>query len=128
MADVLKLLWAFFEDYFRSPEQMRAENAVLRHQLNILQRRILKKPHMTGRDRTLFVWLYRLFPKITGAITIIRPETVIGWHRAGFRTWWRWKSRNLGGRPKSTANCAISSGRCAMRIHFGVPRAFMANC
>lgn len=44
--------------------------------------------------------MHRLFPSIVGAITIIRPETVIGWHRAGFRAWWRWKSCNLGGRPK----------------------------
>jgi len=48
----------------------------------------------------LFVWLHRLFPSIAGAITIIRPETVIGWHRAGFRAWWRWKSRSPGGRPQ----------------------------
>jgi transposase InsO family protein len=48
----------------------------------------------------VFVWLYRLFPAIGDAITIVRPETIIRWHRAGFRTWWRWKSRNLGGRPK----------------------------
>ena len=97
---VWKLLWAFVEDCFRSPEQLRAENAALRHQLNILRRKAPKRPRLSGSDRVLFVWLYRLFPRIIDAITIIRPETVIGWHRAGFRAWWRWKSRNLGGRPK----------------------------
>ena len=55
---------------------------------------------LSGSDRLLFVWLYRLFPIIAGAITIVRPETVIRWHRAGFRARWRWKSRNRGGRPK----------------------------
>jgi hypothetical protein len=48
----------------------------------------------------LFVWLYRLFPSIAGAFTIIRLETVIGWHRAGVKAWWRWKSCIRGGRPK----------------------------
>jgi hypothetical protein len=48
----------------------------------------------------LFVWLYWLFPGVADAITIVRPETIIGWHRAGFRAWWRWKSRNRRGRPK----------------------------
>ncbi len=54
---------------------------------------------MSGNDRALFVWLCRLCPRIADAITIVRPETIIAWHRAGFRAWWRWKSRNPGGRP-----------------------------
>jgi hypothetical protein len=66
MVNVLKLLWAFVEDCFRSPEQ-RAENAVLRHQLNLLRRRAPKRPCMTGRDRALFVRLYRQLPSIADA-------------------------------------------------------------
>jgi hypothetical protein len=54
-------------------------------------------------DRLIFVWLYRLFPSALSAITIIRPDTVIRWHRAGFRLYWRWKSRSHGGRPRISA-------------------------
>ena len=100
MADIIKLLIAFIGDCFRSQEQLRAENTALRHQLNVLCRKISKRPQLSGSDKALFVWLYRFFPRILGAIRIIQPETVIGWHRAGFRAWWRWKSRNRGGRPK----------------------------
>ena len=51
-------------------------------------------------DRLVFVWLYRLFPSILNAITVVKPETVIGWHRRGFRAYWRWKSRRRGGGPR----------------------------
>ncbi len=51
-------------------------------------------------DRLVFVWLYRLFPSILNAITVVKPETVIRWHRRGFRAYWPWKSRRRGGRPK----------------------------
>ena len=100
MTGLVRLLWEFVLDCLRSPEQLKAQNAVLRHQLNILRRKTPKRPKLSGSDRMLFVWLYRLFPGVAGAVTIIRPETVIGWHRAGFRAWWRWKSRNRGGRPR----------------------------
>jgi transposase InsO family protein len=100
MMGFVKFLLAFIRDCFRSQEQLKAENTALRHQLNVLQRKGPKRPPLSGSDKALFVWLYRLFPAITGAIRIVQPETVIGWHRAGFRTWWRWKSRNRGGRPK----------------------------
>jgi hypothetical protein len=54
---------------------------------------------LSGGDRALFVWLYRRFPDIGNATAIVRPETIIRWHRMGFRAWWRWKSHNPGGRP-----------------------------
>ena len=100
MVDLVRLLWEFLLDCLRSPEQLRAENVALRHQLNVLRRKAPRRPKLSKSDRALFVWLYRTFPGVAGAITIIRPETVIGWHRAGFRAWWRRKSRNRGGRPK----------------------------
>ena len=96
----VKLRLAFIRDCFRSQEQLKSENTALRHQLNVQQRKGPKRPPLSGSDKALFVWLYRLFLAITGAIRIVQPETVIGWHRAGFRAWWRWKSRNRGGRPK----------------------------
>jgi transposase InsO family protein len=55
---------------------------------------------MTVADRLLFVWLYRLFPSVLNTVMIIQPETVIRWHRMGFRLYWRWRSRSRSGRPK----------------------------
>ena len=59
-----------------------------------------RRPNLTGADRAALVWLYRLCPEVLSAVAIVRPETVVRWHRLGFRAFWRWKSRNLGGRPK----------------------------
>ena len=102
---------------------MRAEIVVLRHQLNILRRKVPKRPRLSGCDRALFVWLYGLFPSIADAITIIRPETVVGWHRAGFRAWWRWKSRNLGGRPQVDRELrALIRRMCEENPLWGAPR------
>ena len=100
MAGLVNLLLGYTWSCFQSHERLKAEIVVLRHQLNILRRKVLKRPKLSGSDQMLLVWLYRLFPGIADAITIVRPETLIRWHRAGFWAWWRWKSRNLGGRPK----------------------------
>src|ERR1700721_1250611 len=85
---------------FKSKLRLEAENAVLRHQLNVLRRRLKSRARLTNNDRWLFVQLYRWFPSILQVLTIIRPETLVRWHRAGFRCYWRWKSRPLGGRPQ----------------------------
>jgi len=79
------------------------ENAALRQQLTILQRKVRGRVRFTNSDRLFFVLLYRWFPSILTTMTIIRPETLVRWHRAGFRRYWRWKSRNLGGRPRCLA-------------------------
>jgi transposase InsO family protein len=85
---------------FKTQARLEAEIVLLRHQLNVLRRRIPSKPKLAVGDRLLFVWLYRLFPSVLNAITIVQPETIIRWHRTGFRLYWRWKSRSRGGRPK----------------------------
>src|ERR1700680_3764532 len=87
-------------DFFKPRQQLEAEILVLRHQLNVLQQRAPRRLHLRWVDRALFVWLYRYFPRILDAITIVRPETVVRWHRMGFAAYWRWKSRPLGGRPR----------------------------
>ena len=66
----------------------------------VLRRQIRGRVRLTKNDRLLFVELYRWFPSILKSITIIRPETLVRWHRAGFRSYWRWKSRSRGGRPQ----------------------------
>jgi len=76
----------------------------LRHQLIVLQRRVSGRVQLTNGDRFFLVMLYRWFPSVLKAITIIRPETLVRWHRAGFRRYWRWKSHSLGGRPQIDAD------------------------
>jgi transposase InsO family protein len=85
---------------FKTQARLEAEIVLLRHQLNVLRQRAPSKPKLTVADQLLFVWLYRLFPSVLNAVTIIQPETVIRWHRTGFRLYWRWKSRSQGGRPR----------------------------
>jgi hypothetical protein len=87
-------------DCFKSRRRLEAEILVLRHQLNVLQQRAPCRLYLTWIDRALFVWLYRGFPRILDTITILRPETIVRWHRKGFAAFWRWKSRPLGGRPQ----------------------------
>ena len=72
---------------------------MLRQQVNVL-RQGQSRPRLTNSDRCFFVVLYRLFPSILDAMQIIQPETLVRWHRSGFRFYWRWKSRHHIGRPK----------------------------
>ena len=83
---------------FKSKRRLEAENAALRHQLIILRRMVRGRVQLTNSDRWIFVQLYRWFPSLLQVLTIIRPETLVRWHRAGFRCYWRWKSRSRGGR------------------------------
>src|SRR3989475_12406824 len=87
-------------DCFKSRWRLKAENLVLRHQLNVLQQRAPRRLYLRWAHRALFIWLYRRCPRILDAVTIVRPETVVRWHRMGFAAYWRWKSRPLGGRPR----------------------------
>src|SRR5437868_14925565 len=104
---MIALLWFFltlFASPFKSKSRLEAENAALRHQLIVLQRRVRGRVQLTNGDRLFLVLLYRWFPSVLRAITIIRPETLVRWHRAVFRHYWRWKSRSLGGRPQIDAD------------------------
>jgi hypothetical protein len=70
----------------------------------VLQRKVRGRVRFTNSDRLFFVQLYRWFPSVLKAVAITRPETLVRWHRAGFRRYWRWKSRSLGGRPQIDAD------------------------
>jgi hypothetical protein len=104
MIALLCFLLCLLVSPFKSKSRLEAENVVLRRQLIILRRKVRSRVHLTNGDRFFFVKLYRWFPSILEAITIIRPETLVRWHRAGFRGYWRWKSRSLGGRPQVDAD------------------------
>jgi len=99
MIGLLCFVVAVLASPFKSKLRLEAENAVLRHQLIVLRRRLHGRVRLTNHDRWFFIQLYRWFPSILQAFTIIRPETLLRWHRAGFRFYWRWRSRPLGGRP-----------------------------
>jgi transposase InsO family protein len=83
----------------RESDDDRAQFWTLRQQINVLRRTAPKKLSFCAVDRMIFVGLYRLFPKICDALAIVKPDTLVRWHRAGFRSYWRWKSRRRGGRP-----------------------------
>ena len=85
---------------FKSKSRLEAENAALRHQLIVSRRKVRGRAQLTNGDRWFFIQLYRWFPSILEALTIIRPETLVRWHRVGFRFYWCWKSRTRGGRPQ----------------------------
>ena len=99
MVEWLKQLAYALSLRLKSRARLEAENLVLRQQLNVLIRKLPKRLRLTNSDRLLLVWLYRLFPSILSVIRIVRPETVIRWHRRGFQAYWRWKSRPGVGRP-----------------------------
>ena len=100
MIGLLCFLLAVLASPFKSTLRLEAENAVLRHQLNVLRRKLHGRVRLTNHDRLFFIQLYRWFPSILKVLTTIRPETLVHWHRAGFRCYWRWKSRPQGGRPQ----------------------------
>src|SRR6201989_3279964 len=99
MPEVCSLIWLALVGAFRSRVSLEAENTILRHQLNVLRRQSPKRPTFGMLDRLIFAGFYPFGPKVLGALAIVKPETVIKWHRAGFRSYWRWKSRRRGGRP-----------------------------
>src|SRR5260221_3178152 len=103
MIALLCFFLTLFASRFKSKSRLEAENAALRHQLIVLQRRVSGRVRLTNGDRLFLVMLYRWFPSILKAITIIRPETLVRWHRAGFRRYWRWETPSLGGRPQLNA-------------------------
>lgn len=103
MGGLCKLIWCTFAGLFRSRASLEAETLVLRHQLNVLRRSSPKRIAFSGIDKMVFAGLYALAPSILDALQIVKPDTVIRWHRAGFRTYWRWRSRSRGGRPSTPA-------------------------
>ena len=112
MIGLLCLLLTLLAAPFKSKSRLEAENAALRHQLIVLRRKVHGRARLTNNDRWFFIQLHRWFPSILQVLTIIQPETLVRWHRAGFRCYWRWKSRPLGGRPQiETDLLALSANK-----------------
>jgi hypothetical protein len=108
---------------------------VLRQQVTVLSRKSRSRARLRNIDRLIFVWLYRFFPAILNAITVVKPETVIRWHRRGFRAYWGWKSRRRGGRPKIDREIRDAllhrpppqSGGCQVLLHMMLRLHFRAS-
>src|SRR5258706_15938717 len=123
MIGLLCFVVAFLASQFKSKMRLEAENAMLRHQLNVLRRRLHGRVRLTNNDRWFFVQLYRWFPSILPVLMIIRPETLVRWHRAGFRRYWCWKSCRRGGRPQiETELRALIRQMSVENFLWGAPR------
>src|SRR5260221_2983688 len=125
---VYGLIWLAVIGLFRSRASLQAEILTLRHQLNVLRRKSPQRLTFSSIDRLVFAGLYRLAPGVLDALKIVRPETVIRWHRAGFRAYLRWKSRQRGGRPKTRWKSVSSFARSVSPTHCGAHHGFVTSC
>jgi len=123
MVALLSLFFALLMSSLKPISRLEAENAALRHQLVVLRRKARGRIEFSNGDRLFFILLYRLFPSVLRAMVIVRPETVVRWHRAGFRHYWRWKSRGRGGRPPISVELRALIRRMSLEnALWGVPR------
>src|SRR3974390_2646205 len=123
MIQLLRLLCGTLIGLLRSSARREAEILVLRHQINVLRRKSPTRPALSNVDRLLFVLLSQLVPSTLDALTVIKPATVIRWHRAGFRAYWRWKSRPRGGRPRMPHEIRqLIRDMCLANPLWGAPR------
>src|ERR1700736_6430206 len=99
MKDLVRLIVWMVADLFRSRAALEAEILTLGHQMKVLREPAPKKQPFSSIDRLIFVCLYRLRPGVRDALAVVKPDTIVRWHRAGFRLYWCWKSRRYGGRP-----------------------------
>ena len=106
---------------FKSRKELAIENLVLRQQLAVYKRKA-KRPKLTKADRAFWLALMQWWPKWREALIIVKPETVIAWHRKGFRLFWAWKSRRRGGRPKVDAEIRALIRQMAEQNRWGAPR------
>ena len=100
MWDVCKLIGLLLIGLFRSRAALEAEILVLRQQIVVLRRTAPKRLRFNALDRLIFVGLSQMFPNVRQTLAIVKPQTIVRWHRAGFRAYWRWRSRSRPGRPK----------------------------
>ena len=123
MVTLTRLVLAIAVSLFRSKARLEAENVALRHQLVVLRRKMPDRVRFSNGDRLFSVWLYRLFPSVLGSFLLIHPETLVRWHREGFRRYWRWKSACKGGRPSVDAGLRTLIRRMsAENLLWGSPR------
>jgi hypothetical protein len=96
MVAILSAVVSIFAFRFRSRASLELELIALQHQLAVLRRQRPGRPQLSSLDRLLWVWLYRIWPQVIDAMVVVKPATVVQWHRKGFRLLWRWRSRRPG--------------------------------
>src|SRR5271154_700393 len=128
MIALIRFVLAVLASPFKSKNRLEAGNAVLRHQLIVLRRKLKGRARLTNNDRCFFVWMYRWFPTILKVVTIVQPETLVRWHRAGFRRHWRWKSRSRGGRPQVELELRTLIRQMSMENQLWGAHVSTANC
>jgi putative transposase len=99
MATILFAAVSILVFRFRSRVALELKVVALEHQLAVLRRQRPGRPQLSALDRLLWVLLYRIWPRVIDAMVLVKPATVIAWHRQGFRFYWRWRSRGPG-RPR----------------------------
>jgi hypothetical protein len=123
MGEIVGLLVAAIRSLFLPRSRLQLEIVLLRHQLTVLRRTAPRPPRLTNGDRLLLVWLFRLWPGVLRSLMILRPETVVRWHRQGWRAYWRWRSRAQPGRPRTSADVrALIREISAANPLWGAPR------
>src|ERR1700716_1484081 len=128
MSDLCRLIWCALIGMFRSRAALEAEILVLRHQLNVLRRKSPKRLAFGNVDRLVFAGLYRVAHGVLDALKILKPQTVIRWHRAGFRAYWRWKSRpRRSGAWIDMPVSPLDQRQCTVHSKFGNAAAWQAG-
>jgi hypothetical protein len=118
MVGLLCFVLAVLTSPFKSTLRLEAENAALRHQLMVLRRRLQGRVRLTNHDRWFLIQLYRWLPSILQVLAIIKPETLVRWHRAGFRCYWRLRRRRRRPAPRLTVLREFESTAARMKFHF----------
>ena len=106
---------------FRSRAELELELIALRHQVAVLNRQQSGRLRLCSIDRMLWVWLYRVWPRCLKAILVVKPATVVQWHRQGFRLYWLWRSRP-GRRPIGRETRKLIREMCFANPLWGAPR------
>jgi hypothetical protein len=88
MFAIMHALAMFVADLFKSRSRLEAENLLLRHQLTIAMRQAPPRLRLRGSDRALLTWMTRVCPSLLDAVQVVQPETILRWHRAGFKMFW----------------------------------------
>jgi putative transposase len=97
--DILGAILAALAVFFRSRLDVSLEVLALRQQVAVLKRK-RRRPVLSRLDRLFWIMLRSVWPRWSDVLAIVKPATVIAWHRKGFRLYWRWRSRQRGGRPR----------------------------
>jgi len=127
MLAILRTLGTFVSDIFKSRRWLEVENLFLRHQLNIAMRRAPPRPRLRGSNRFLLVWMARICPGLLDLAQVVKPETILRWHCAGFKAFWRRKSRNRAGQPRIDRGLRELIQRMSKETRGGARRGPMAN-